>query len=114
VHYVAADILDSPKEWTGGFDFVLEVYTLQVLPPEVRLKAMRALAELIRKGGMLLLIARGREEAEGEGQMPWPLTRLELNEFTALGLREESFEDYFDQESPPVRRFRAVYSRPAI
>ena len=113
VHYIAADILDPPKEWSGRFDFVLEVYTLQVLPPPLRPRAMRALAGLVKEGGTLLLIARGREENEGEGQMPWPLTRLELNEFAASGLREESFEDYFDQETPPVRRFRAVYARQA-
>jgi hypothetical protein len=58
---------------------------------------------------MILLIARGREEQEPEGLMPWPLTRRELGEFVAAGLREESLEDYFDNESPPVRRFRAIY-----
>ena len=41
--------------------------------------------------------------------MPWPLMRRELDLFTKSGLREESFEDYFDKELPPVRRFRAVY-----
>ena len=41
--------------------------------------------------------------------MPWPLMRRELDEFAAAGLREKSFEDFFDKESPPVRRFRATY-----
>jgi SAM-dependent methyltransferase len=109
VEYVTGDVLSPPEEWNGRFDFVLEIYTLQVLPPEFRPRAIRGLVACLKKGGMILLIARGREENEPEGQMPWPLTRRELDEFVAQGLREESFEDYFDKELPPVRRFRAFY-----
>jgi SAM-dependent methyltransferase len=112
VNYVTADLLALSAGWAEKFDFVLEVYTLQVLPPELRPPAIRGLAGLLKKNGKLLLIARGRDDREPEGQMPWPLTRGELEGFTAAGLREESFEDYFDRESPPVRRFRAIYVRP--
>jgi SAM-dependent methyltransferase len=109
VTYVAADLLQPPAEWAGGFDFVLESYTLQVLPPELRPTAIKNVAGFSRDGGTILLIARGREENEPEGQMPWPLTRREVQLFTGFGLREGSFEDYFDRESPPVRRFRALF-----
>lgn len=109
VEYKSADVLDPPEEWAGRFDFVLEVYTLQVLPAELRARAICGLAGFLKKDGMILVIARGRKLNEPEGMMPWPLTRRELDEFTAAGLREESFEDYFDKESPPVRRFRAIY-----
>lgn len=109
VDYRTADLLKPPEEWTGRFDFVLEIYTLQVLPPEVRPRAIRGVAGFAKKGGRILTIARGRDEDEPEGLMPWPLMRRELDDFVRLGLRQESFEDYFDQESPPVRRFRAVF-----
>lgn len=36
VEYVVADVFDPPSNWQGSFDFVLEAYTLQVLPAEVR------------------------------------------------------------------------------
>jgi SAM-dependent methyltransferase len=114
VKYVAADVLAPPKEWTGRFDLVLEVYTLQVLPAELRPRAIRSLAGFLKKDGKVLLIARGREENDPEGLMPWPLTRRELEELAASGLREESFEDYFDNESPPVRRFRTIYSNQLV
>lgn len=110
VQYVSADLLNPPPEWSAGFDFVLESYTLQVLPPQIRPQAMRGVAGFVKKGGRLLVIARGRDEQEPEGQMPWPLTRRELASFLNLGLHEDSFEDYFDQEQPPVRRFRASFS----
>jgi SAM-dependent methyltransferase len=111
VQYVTADLLNPPEDWTGRFDFVLESYTLQALPPEVRPQAIRSVAGFARKNGIVLLIARGRDENDTEGLMPWPLTRRDLDQFTALGFREQSFEDYFDNESPPVRRFRAIFVR---
>jgi 2-polyprenyl-3-methyl-5-hydroxy-6-metoxy-1,4-benzoquinol methylase len=116
VNYVAADLLQPPVEWSGHFDFVLESNTLQSLPPELRALAIRGVAGFVAKGGTILVMARAREEHEPEGLMPWPLTRRELGLFVALGLTEESFEDYFDKESPPVRRFRAHFGcreRPA-
>ena len=97
VDYVAADLLAPPEEWTGRFDFVLEGYTLQVLPAKVRPRAILGLAGFLKKDGMVLSIVRGREENDPEGLMPWPLTRRELSLFVAAGLREESFVDYLDK-----------------
>jgi hypothetical protein len=106
-----ADLLAPPEEWLGRFDFVLECYTLQVLPPSVRSRAIELITQFVSPGGLLLLIARGRAPHESEGQMPWPLVRTELEAVSRLGLRQISFEDYYDAESPPVRRFRALYQK---
>jgi 2-polyprenyl-3-methyl-5-hydroxy-6-metoxy-1,4-benzoquinol methylase len=111
VDYVTAELLAPPVEWQGRFDFVLESYTLQVLPPVLRPRAILSVAGFVKISGMILLIARGRDEHEAEGQMPWPLTRRELDLFKEAGLHEESFEDYLDKESPAVRRFRAVFKK---
>jgi hypothetical protein len=43
--------------------------------------------------------------------MPWPLTRQELAAFEEAGLTLEEFDDYLDDEDPPVRQFRASYRR---
>lgn len=64
--------------------------------------------------GFALIITRAREENEPDGQMPWPLTRHEINGITKAGLTEVSFEDYYDDETPRVRRFRALYSKLAL
>jgi SAM-dependent methyltransferase len=111
VNYVVADLLAPPEEWLGRFDFVLECYTLQVLPPSVRSRDIELITQFVSPGGLLLLIARGRAPHESEGQMPWPLVRTELEAVSRLGLRQISFEDYYDAESPPVRRFRALYQK---
>jgi len=109
--YIVADLFSAPIEWEARFDFVLESYTLQVLPPNLRANAVRCIASFVAPGGTLLVIARGREPSEAEGEIPWPLTKDELSLFELQGLKEVSFEDYMDSEDPPVRRFRATYRR---
>jgi SAM-dependent methyltransferase len=113
VTYEAADLLALPLRWRRGFDFVFESYTLQALPPDLRSRAIGAVSDLVAPGGQALVICRGRDEGDTSDQIPWPLSRAELNRFvTDGGLREQAFEDFLDEnESPPVRRFRAVFHR---
>lgn len=113
VSFQIGDLFDPPASWAEAFDFVLESYTLQVLPPELRTRAIGSISRFVAPGGTLLVICRGREPAEDPGLMPWPLTRAELTVFQAYGLYETTFEDFLDAEDPPVRRFRITYSRPS-
>ena len=112
VEYLAANLLDPPSTWRRAFHFVFEANTLQVLPAALRPRAIERIAGFLCPGGLLLVIARAREPFDPEGQMPWPLTRAELSAFTAVGLKELSFEDFLDLgdlAEPGVRRFRALY-----
>jgi SAM-dependent methyltransferase len=109
VTYVAADVVHPPVDWSHAFDFVLESYTLQVLPPEVRKQAIQQISSLLAPGGTLLVICRGREPEEDPGTMPWPLTVEDCALFEIHGLHLVRFEDYLDQETPPRRRFRVQY-----
>src|SRR5262249_47067217 len=111
VRYAVADLLEPPPDWHAAFDLVAETYTLQVLPPPERALAVQALRTFVAPGGTLLVIARGREPGEPEGAMPWPLTRGEIEAIAADGLTMTAFEDFLDDESPPVRRFRATFRR---
>ena len=113
VDYRVADLLNPPSAWQVAFDFVLEIYTLQVLPPELRARAIVNLATCVAPGGTLLVVARGREPGDDSGSMPWPLTKDELDFIGQHDLETISFEDYRDDEDPPVRRFRVEYRRPA-
>ena len=116
VRYVQTDAFAMPTHWQGAFDFVSEVYTLQVLPPEPRARLGAALGELLRADGTLLVICRAREPNEPEGQLPWPLTRAEIEAIATADLRLESLEEVHDAHgddpgAPPVRRFVASYRR---
>ena len=111
VDYRVADVFRLPADFVAAFDLVVECYTLQVLPAAVRAEAAVAIGRSVAPGGTLLIVARGREPDEPEGQMPWPLTRGEIEAAASGDLRLTSFEDFVDREEPPVRRFRAAFRR---
>ena len=111
VRYAIGDAFDPPPDWIAAFDLVVEIYTLQVLPPELRPELVRTLTELVTPAGALLVITRGRNGTEPPGELPWPLTRDELDGVVSAGLRCAAFEDFMDDERPPVRRFVATFTR---
>jgi ubiquinone/menaquinone biosynthesis C-methylase UbiE len=111
VTYAVGDLFRPPSEWEQKFDFVFEANTVQALPLTLRAQAIQKIASFVGPVGKLLAIVRGREEGEPLGELPWPLTRAEINEFVNAGLTENCFEEYFDKEDPPARRFRVLYSR---
>lgn len=113
VQYVVADVFDPPPAWQSAFDFILEAYTLQVLPADTRPEAMRHIAACAAPGATLLVICRGRDPGDAPGQMPWPLTRAEFDLFRGYGLREVRVEDYIEQDESQARRFRAEYRKDA-
>ncbi|MEO2004407.1 MAG: class I SAM-dependent methyltransferase, partial [Candidatus Poribacteria bacterium] len=113
VEYTVADLFDAPESWTHAFDFVLESFTLQALPPDARSRAIPHMARFVAPGGMLLVITRGRDADEDPGDFPWPVSRDELDGFVRAGLDVRVFEDYVDDDDPPKRRFRVEYTRPA-
>jgi SAM-dependent methyltransferase len=112
VAYRTADLFATAKDWAGGFDFVFESYTLQALPSEPRGRAIPIVAGFVAPHGTLLIVTRGRDAADPQGNLPWPLLKDELAGFKKVGLVEARFEDYLDGETPPVRRFRIEYRRP--
>lgn len=69
------------------------------------------MAACVAPAGTLLLITRGRDDADDEGELPWPIAPAELALPASTGLTQVSFEDFLDQEDPPVRRFRVRYVR---
>lgn len=111
VEYSVADLFSPPSSWHRAFDFVLETYTLQVLPNDLRKMAICQIATFVATDGTLLVISRGRNEGDNPGKMPWPLMRSELVKLKGCGLKAANFEDYVDSEDPPVRRFRVEYRR---
>lgn len=109
VEYIVADLFDPPSDWTGKFELVWESYTLQVLPLDLRLRAIEQIPDFLSEDGELVVVTRAREGGDPEGEMPWPLLESELRYFETEGLERLSFEDYTDNEDPPVRRFRALF-----
>ncbi|MCB9593115.1 MAG: class I SAM-dependent methyltransferase [Sandaracinaceae bacterium] len=104
--FETADARVGDPAWVGAFDLVVEIYTLQTLPPEARAAVLDRLASWVRPGGTLLVVARARDDDQPATEAPpWQLTRAEIE---SIGLEVERFEDFLDDEDPPVRRFRAT------
>lgn len=104
--FEVADAAHPPEAWRGAFDLVVEIYTFQVLPPDARPAVARGLVACLRPGGTLLVVCRGRDEDEPAPEAP-PFT-LTPGELASIGLPLRTFEDFVDDEDPPVRRFRAT------
>jgi SAM-dependent methyltransferase len=104
VSYRVANLL----EFSGEYDMAIEIYTLQAMPLDLRSRAIEAVGRL---GRNVLIICRGRDETDPPGQLPWPLTRADLERLTDTGLSIVSFEDFDDPYDPGKRRFRAYWRR---
>lgn len=82
VDYRVADLLELPSDLTGPFDLVVEVFTVQALPPSVRAAAIRGVRSLLAPGGVLLVVEVVRPD--GESPMagpPWLLDRAAMTSF---------------------------------
>jgi SAM-dependent methyltransferase len=113
VTFLVADLFDPPKEWYQAFEFVLEIYTIQPLPLEMRPKVIDAIANFVKLDGRLVVITRGREDDEEPVELPFPLSRRDLSRFDANGLRQTDFQIMPGDEDVPAERFVVEYKRPA-
>ena len=112
IRFETADLFKPPAEWIRAFDFVLEVYTIQPLPLEMRPDVVTAVAAFVAPGGDLLVVTRGRGDDEEPEQMPWPLSRRDLSGFLHNGLVERNFDVMPSEDPDEPDRFVVEYRRP--
>ena len=113
IRFETADLFEPFREWLGAFEFVLEIYTIQPLPIEMRESAIDAVAAFVAPGGELAVVTRGREDDEETNRLPWPISRKELSRFEANGLTRTHFEVIPDDtDDEPAPRFVVLYRRP--
>lgn len=109
VDYRVADLFGLPAQWSGAFDLVVEVMTVQAMPRSVREQATAAVRSLVAPGGVLLVIGSvlpaGFDLAAGP---PWRLTRHEVEAFGTDGVALQRI----DQDAEGVS-YRAEFRRPA-
>ncbi len=111
IRFVTADLFAAPREWFQQFEFVLEVYTIQPLPLEMRSKVIDAIANFVEFRGRLIVVTRGREDDEIPLEMPWALSRRDLARFEANQLKQIHFEEMLGEETPPIKRFVVEYEK---
>ena len=112
--FLTADLLNLPSRMQHRFDLVIESYTLESIDPGRREQAARALAMLACPRGMVVAVTRARDEHELLEHVqgpPWPLSPSELGGLMeAAGMQPtRPLDDFFDEETPPVRRLRGSF-----
>lgn len=98
VQYLTSDLFAPDPSWKRGFDFVLECYTVQALPRDIRSRAIEAVTDLLAPKGTLLVIARGWAPDQTEDTFPWAITDEDLALF-GKELHESSKEDFIEKET---------------
>lgn len=109
IEFFVVDLLNPPKQWFQAFEFVLEVYTIQPLPLEMRKQVIDAIANFVGFRGKLIVVTRGRENDEIPTELPWALSKKDLSRFEANGLKQKHFIEMFGDEEPPIARFVVEY-----
>lgn len=109
IQFEAADLFEPLRGWTEAFDFVLEVYTIQPLPLEIRPKVIDSIAAFVAGNGRLVVVTRGRDDDEEPVQLPWPLSKKDLSRFETHGLKQTYFEEMYGDEDEADRRFAVEY-----
>ena len=93
VEWLVADLFEPPAAWSRRFDFVLEIYTIQSLPPQYEQETTQRIVDLVGAEGRLLVIAIVSDEPRSlEAGPPWLLTPAYIESFQEHGL---SMADHF-------------------
>lgn len=114
--FMQADAIDPPTRLVHRFDFIVEIHTLQSLPPAHRHDLAAGMSRLLSPRGVLLAIARGRDESVPLSTLdgpPFPFTAKELTDLMGTaGLSPlRPVDDFTDDCTPPVRRLRGAFHR---
>jgi SAM-dependent methyltransferase len=113
VEYEVADLFDLPRAWSEAFDLVVEIRTLQSLPPARRAVAVVAITATVARGGRVFVRCLARADDDPEGSRPWPVSRSELGAFVNAGLDEVELVAR-SAESGRGPSFTAVFARPCV
>lgn len=109
VKFFVADLFNPPHEWFQKFEFVLEVYTIQPLPMEMRERVIDAIANFVAFRGRLIVVTRGRADDEIPAELPWALSRKDLSRFEKNNFKQIDFTEMFSDEEEPIKRFVVEY-----
>ena len=110
IQFETCDLFKPYRGWLGAFDFVLEVYTIQPLPLDIRPKVIDAIAGFVAEKGRLVVVTRGRDDDEEPDILPWPMSLRDLGRFEQSGLTQTDFVIMPGEDDEPVR-FVVAYKR---
>lgn len=89
VDWHVADLFDLPPLWRETFDLVVEVFTIQSIPPARQPAAADAIRALVAPGGTLVAVMLIHHGDGPPGGPPWPVDPATLTRLAA-GLDESA------------------------
>ena len=112
VRYLTADILDPLADWHRAFDLVVEIITVQALPPSHHPCAIANVDSLVADGGTLLVIS-GIDDGQPRTRLSDPdtLDRTAIASFAADGLQARTIEIRAIPDRSGHRRWPAEFKR---
>jgi len=93
VDYRVGDLLDLDDELVGAFALVVEVFTVQAMPPAVRRRAIDGVRRLIAPGGCAVVVQFVRGDVPPGDGPPWLLDRAEMESFAEGDVALTSLHD---------------------
>ncbi|MGB0507777.1 MAG: class I SAM-dependent methyltransferase [Pikeienuella sp.] len=87
VNFLQADLLAGQPQWHQKFDFVLEIFTVQALPPKYEQELIQNISHFVTPGGQLFVVTEVRSgERTFENGPPWVLNQSYFDNFRSCGL----------------------------
>ncbi|OIQ39154.1 MAG: hypothetical protein BM563_04920 [Bacteroidetes bacterium MedPE-SWsnd-G1] len=88
VKFITADLIEGIPEWRHKFDFVLEIFTIQALPPKYETILIKNVADFVAENGKLIVITEVQTQKRiFENGPPWLLNLDYINSFVQNGLK---------------------------
>ncbi|MDT0553935.1 class I SAM-dependent methyltransferase [Urechidicola vernalis] len=88
VKFITADLIEGITEWRHKFDFVLEIFTIQALPPKYEAILIKNVADFVAENGKLIVITEVQTQKRiYENGPPWLINADYINSFEQNGLK---------------------------
>ncbi|MGB1295170.1 MAG: class I SAM-dependent methyltransferase [Flavobacteriales bacterium] len=98
VNFVQADLIEGIPEWQGQFDFVLEIYTIQALPPKYESILIGHICDFVAEKGEILMISEIQNNKRTfEVGPPWLLNISYVDAFEQHGFKRT----FYDHSNKP-------------
>lgn len=86
--FVTEDLIAGIPLWKGKFDLVLEIFTIQALPPKYEATVIKNITELVAEGGELVVVTAVVEPQRSfELGPPWMLNYDYVEKVESFGLK---------------------------
>lgn len=98
-NFIQADLLEGVPEWYRKFDFVLEIFTIQALPPKYENVLINNIVDFVAPTGQLLMITEVQQEKRSfEKGPPWLLNENYKKSFENHGLKLIEHSNSFEPQ----------------